>query len=264
MKIGIIGYGYVGKAMDKFFKRKHETLVYDPLHKDESIKKTINECCEMAVLCVPTPMKEDGSCDLQYIESTFEWLRVELILIKSTIPPGTVDLLKEKYGKRIVFSPEYIGEGNYYVPPQYMHPTEVVRHPFQIFGGDEKDTSDMISLFVPIMGPHVFFYQTDAKTAEMIKYMENAWGAMKVTFANEMFECCGAVGIDYWKAREGWLLDNRTEKMHTAVFQNKRGFGGKCFPKDVNALVRFSERAGYEPKLIKEVLASNNRFRMAK
>jgi UDP-glucose 6-dehydrogenase len=118
----------------------------------------------------------------------------------------------------------------------------------------------MVQWFIPIMGPHVFFYQVDAKTAEVVKYWENTWGALKVTFVNEMYEVCKTLGVDYYKAREGWLLDSRIEKMHTAVFAESRGFGGKCYPKDVHALAHESESRGYEPKLIKQVLASNEDF----
>lgn len=106
----------------------------------------------------------------------------------------------------------------------------------------------------------MFFYQVDAKTAEVIKYWKNTWGALKVTFVNEMFDVCKALGVDYYKAREGWLLDSRIEKAHTAVFVDERGFSGKCYPKDVNALARASEDAGYTPKLIRQVLANNTEY----
>lgn len=272
MKIAIIGYGYVGKAMASFFLRRNEIVVYDPFVFDRSndSDKTKNfltdshdevNACGLAVICVPTPMSDDGVCDTSIVEETVSWLKTPLILIKSTVPPGTTDMLKGKYGGNIVFSPEYIGEGKYYVPQwKYPDPNDMVSHTFQVFGGDKKDTTRLVDIFIKIMGPHVFFYQTDAKSAEFVKYMENAWGAMKVTFCNEMYEICTALGVDYNTVREGWALDSRVEKMHTAVFPDSRGFGGKCFPKDVNALVGFAKHAGYDAKLIRQVLASNDEF----
>lgn len=261
-KVAIIGYGYVGKAMERFFIRRYDVVIYDPFSTDVvSASKEEANACGLSVLCVPTPMKEDASCDTSIVEETLSWLNTPLILIKSTITPGTTEKLIHKHKKRIVFSPEYMGESKYYTPEhKYPSPTEMVKHEFQIFGGSREDTEEMVQWFIPIMGPHVFFYQVDSTTAELIKYWENTWGALKVTFVNEMYEVCKAFGVDYYKAREGWLLDSRIEKMHTAVFADSRGFGGKCYPKDVHALVRATENAGYSPKLIKQVLASNEEF----
>lgn len=255
-KIAIIGYGYVGSAYHKLFP---EAVIYDPA-KGYKNKKEVN-LCDLAIVCVPTPSKPDGSCDTSIVEKTVSWLKTPLILIKSTIPPGTTKKLKKKYKKRICHSPEYIGEGKYYVPPwKYPHPSEVQHHTFMIIGGDPKDREEIISIFLPVLGPDKFYFQVDETTSELIKYMENAWGATKVTFCNEFYEIAKRFNVDYNLLREGFLLDSRVERMHTAVFKDKRGFGGKCFPKDLNALVRFSEKAGYEPKLIKQVLKSNEEF----
>lgn len=84
---------------------------------------------------------------------------------------------------------------------------------------------------------------------------------MKVTFANEMYEICRALGVDYWKAREGWALDGRVEKMHSAVFKDARGYSGKCLPKDIQALIVSARAAGYEAELLEEIVRSNKKFR---
>jgi nucleotide sugar dehydrogenase len=259
MKIGIVGMGYVGKAMIEFFKTKYPIEAYDP--GVGYINKEVINTCDLAVVCVPTPMGPNGECDTSIVEEVVSWIKAPLILIKSTVAPGTTDRLKAKYGKRICFSPEYIGESAYYTPEKYMHPTEMIRHPFQVFGGDPEDTKALVDIFVRVMGPHVFFYQVDTKTAEIIKYWENIYFALKVTFANEMYECCKAFGVDFWKAREGWALDNRVEKMHSAVFVDNRGYGGKCYPKDISAFVKAAEAAGYVPALLKQVIASNKGFK---
>lgn len=254
--IAIIGLGYVGSAYQRLFP---QAVVYDPAngYKD---KKTVNRC-DLAIVCVPTPAADDGSCDTSLVEETVAWLKTPVILIKSTVTPGTTRRLKRKYHKRICHSPEYIGEGKYYVAPwKYPHPTDVEHHTFVIIGGDRADRAAVIDAFLPRLGPDKVYFQTDETTSELIKYAENAWGATKVTFCNELYSIAEKLGVDYAELREGLLLDSRIERMHTAVFRHKRGFGGRCYPKDVSALVKFAEKAGYEPKLIKQVLASNEEF----
>ena len=255
-KIAIVGLGYVGSAYQRLFP---EAIVYDPA-KGFKDKKAVNQC-SLAIVCVPTLATADGSCDISIVEEAVSWLKTPVILIKSTVPPGTTKRLKKKYKKRLCHSPEYIGEGKYYIPPwKYPHPTDIEHHTFVIIGGDRRDRTEVIAAFLPRLGPDKIYFQTDATTSELIKYAENAWGATKVTFANELYSIAERLGVDYNELREGLLLDSRIERMHTAVFKDKRGFGGKCFPKDLSALVKFSEKAGYEPKLIKQVLASNADF----
>lgn len=261
-KIAIIGHGYVGNAVFNFFKDNvYDIVVVDPKYTDY-IEMQEKACeADFAVICVPTPEAEDHSVDLSYVEEVLGWLEAPLILIKSTIPPGTTDMLKAKYGKRIVFSPEYIGEGKYEVQDyrhDWPHPTDMKRHSFQIFGGDKQDTVEVAEYFQRVVGPEPMMALTDAKTAELCKYMENAWGATKVTFCNEFFDIAKAFGVEYQELRELWLLDGRVERMHTAVFQGKRGFGGKCWPKDVNGIVEQSKKVGYKPELLSKVLEVND------
>lgn len=254
--IAIIGLGYVGSAYQKLFP---EASIYDP-PKGFTDKHKVNEC-ELAIICVPTESKKDGSCDTSIVEKTVAWLKTPLILIKSTVPPGTTKYLKKKYRKRICHSPEYIGEGKYYVAPwKYPHPTDILHHNFMIIGGNPEDREEILQYFLPVLGPDKFYYHVDETTSELIKYMENAWGAAKVTFCNEFYEIAKRFNIDYGQLREGFLLDSRVERMHTAVFKNKRGFSGKCFPKDLSALIKFSEAAGYTPGFIKQVIKSNDEF----
>lgn len=265
--IGVCGPGYVGQGIIRLFGDQVQA-VYSPsgnsvpaeFKNGRDTKEAINKC-DLVVIAAPTPMGEDGRCDTSAIEETASWVTVPLVLIKSTIPPGTTEMLNEKYGKRFAFSPEYMGEGKYFTPFwKYPDPVEMKYHSFQIFGGPREVTNGILDIFQRKLGPHVFYAQTDSRTAEVVKYMENSWGAMKVTWANEWYEIAKAHGVDYREARELWALDSRVEKMHTAVFPDKRGFGGKCFPKDVNAIVKATEAKGYEPKIMKQVLASNEEF----
>jgi len=292
-KVAIIGHGFVGKGMSKIFP---DAYVYDPSYPVKvgiigeqnqdpdkpywiANKESINKDCGLAIICVPTPplgmgeqkVNEDEDkflgVDLSYIEDVLSWLKVDLVLIKSTVPPGTTDMLQVKFGdhdarlfRKICFSPEYMGEGNYYTPPKYPDPLDPRKHDFMIIGGDKKDCQDVLAYFIPKLGPAKTYYIVDAVEAEAVKYMENTWGAMKVSFCQEWFEMCEKFGASYERVREGLLLDSRVEPMHTAVFRNKRGFGGKCYPKDLLGIISASEKAGYEPKFLKEVWETNKRM----
>src|SRR3989344_3961415 len=232
-QVAIIGYGYVGKAMHKIFPN---ALVYDV---NMGSQDEVNEKAELAIICVPTPSKEDGFCDTSVVEEMIGWLKTPLILIKSTIPPGTTEKLKEKYQKRFCFSPEYIGEGKYAIPPwKYPDPEDPRFHGFLIIGGARPDAERITQIFQRRLGPDTVYRITDSKTAELTKYMENAWLATKVIFCNEFYDIAEKFGVSYAELRELWLLDPRVGRMHTAVFADERGFGGKCLPKDVSAIIK--------------------------
>lgn len=254
-KIGIIGYGYVGKAIHAFFKDHYEVFVYDPYVEGTDSKKDIN-ACDLGVVCVPTPMGKDRSCDISLVDEVVSWLETPLIIIKSTVAVGTTDDLSLKYGQRIVFSPEYCGESTYWSP--YSFHTKIVDTPFFTFGGEPRDTSECIDYYLPVAGPTKTYHQTTAEVAEMAKYMENAFYATKIAFCNEMYTICESVGVDWNSVREAWLLDPRINPMHTAVFIHKRGYSGKCLPKDTNELIALAESHGITPHVLEGVKKSND------
>jgi len=258
LKIGIIGFGYVGKAMHKLFSNHYHIEIYDPLYDHSCTRDKIN-ACDAAIICVPTPKSKTGECCTDIVEDVVSWLETPLILIKSTVKVGTTEKLKEEYLKRIVFSPEYCGESSYWTP--YGFHSDIKETPFFTFGGDRKDTSEFVSIYMPVVGPTKTYRQTTSAEAEMAKYMENVFYAMKITFCYEMSEICKATNVDYNEVRELWLLDPRINPMHTAVFKdNDYPFSGKCLPKDTAALVELSKGADYDSRLIKEVLESNERI----
>ena len=289
-KIAIIGMGYVGQAMAQFFARRYEIVGFDlppgktrgarwtnrshlddqgiqdrPWHSGDGWEgpDLFNEKvpCDLAVVCVLTPQAPDGSCDTSIVEEVVGWLETPLILLKSTVPPGTTDRLRETTGKRIVFSPEYTGESAYYTPPPYDFASDVAKEPWYTFGGDSADCDAIIEFFVPIAGPCKTYHKCTAAEAEMAKYMENAFYAIKIAAVYEFKAICETLGISWHSAREAWLLDPRIGPMHTAAW-TKEGppFGGKCLPKDTAALVRFAREAGYDASLFAEVLATNERL----
>ena len=283
--IGIVGYGYVGQAMHRMFRDKYECVIKlnrsnvgyrtrlggrEEL-KQNDIRPDINKC-DLTIICVPTPMKKDEfvevngmkvyRCDTSIVEGVVEWCESTVIMIKSTIEVGTVDRLKEKYpNKRIVFSPEYVGEGSYYVTPRMDFQTDAVKTPFFICGGDQKDCEFIFDILTPVMGPECHYKSMPARDAEFVKYIENDYFAHKVVWANEKRKMAEALGVNWHNAREGWGLDPRVDKMHTGIFVTSRGYSGKCLPKDMNAIMYASVKAGYTPTMEVGMLKSNMEMR---
>lgn len=246
MKIGIIGYGHVGKAMKELFK---DAIVYDKYLNIGSMNE-INDCYG-AFICVPTPMKKDGSCDTSAVEETINACTAKVIILRSTVRVGFTKEMEMKTGKKIVFQPEYYGE--------------TVAHPFAnlsdrtwlSFGG-MKDAIDLaIDVYKTVINANVRIYQASSDEVEMAKYMENAFLATKVTFCNEMFEICEKLGVDYNQAREIWIADPRIGTSHTLVYKDNRGYGGSCLPKDISSINEQAETAGCDTTLLKAVIKKN-------
>ena len=240
--------------MSRLFTSSHEVTAKE-INDDYT---NVNQS-DLAIICVPTPMKEDGSCDISTVEDVIAESKAPLYLIKSTIPPGTTEYLDRIYKKNIVFSPEYIGEGSYPTPwfTGIPHSTDVSKHNFHIFGGQAHLTSEMVDIFTPVCGPYCKYMQTDSTTAELVKYMENAFFATKVTFCHDFFNIAKAFGSDYNEVRELWLLDKRNDRGSTAVFRNKLGYDGKCLPKDISGIYHAAKRAGHRSKLLEGVMQTN-------
>lgn len=255
--IGIIGMGVVGQAMEELLKEHYDYYLYDKYKSEtpDSTKKYINKC-DVGIICVPTPMAKDGSCDTSEVEEVLGWLKTPLIIIKSTVPVGFTDdyILSPS---KIVFSPEYIGESKYFNPIyKTMADTD-----FMVFGGTSTATRMAVEVFKPVMGPICKYIQCTSMEAEMAKYMENTFFATKIAFCQEFYDICEAYGVDYDTVREVWLNDQRINRMHTAVFENDRGFGGKCLPKDLSAIIESSKKEGYNPELLNQVKKENEKRR---
>jgi len=251
--VAIVGFGAVGRGM--------KTLFPDAVPFDEPLgigtREQVNRC-QFAFVCVPTPAGEDGRCDTSIVEEVVAWIDCPTIVLRSTVPPGTTELLAERHGKHIVFQPEY-------------GPGETPDHPFAdvrsirwiILGGRRAWTRPVCDLYKRVFNSDVVMQQTDARTAELAKYMENAYLAMKVAFCNEFYDLAERIGVDYNELRELWLLDPRIGRSHTWVHPDDRGFGGKCLPKDLQALIHFGGDTGQELRLLRGVAESNTLVRDA-
>lgn len=226
MRVGIYGYGFLGKAMHRLFENTgHEIVIRDP----EQGHLQPMDGIDLAIICVPTPPGPQGECNVSIVTKVVKTCPADLILIKSTVSPGTTDTLKRDTNKRIVFSPEYMGESKYFVPDRWLNPTDARKHGFMIVGGHEEDTADIIDIFLPILGPTCRFRQMEAKQAEIVKYIENSFFAVKVMFANEIRRICEASGVGYHPVREAWVDDPRTIRTTPLRFETSEGSAANVF-----------------------------------
>lgn len=251
-KVGVVGGGVVGGAMVKLCGP--DTVVYDPYKPELARNKDRINTCDAVFICVPTPMSDDGSCNTSIVEEAVAWVEAPLIIIRSTVTPGTTDRLAKKYNKTLVFQPEYLGETVAHVFGS------MAEREFVVLGGTPEAVSKAADFYKHYYNAYVRMYFGDAATAEVCKYMENAFYAVKVTFVNEFHDIAKAHGVDFNQLRELWLADTRISRDHTFVYPDARGFSGKCLPKDCNGIVHSSREHGYEPKLMAATLKINDDF----
>jgi nucleotide sugar dehydrogenase len=249
MKIGIVGQGYVGTAVRTIFEKHYDVYTYDI--KEKCNCSDMNELVvesDIIFVCVPTPMNPDGSCNIDIVKSVVreideisydEWVDGDkIVAIKSTIPPGTTnDLNKECKNISVIFNPEFLTEANF---------IEDFRNQSRIIIGGERPSTTTLRQVYSLVFPDATIVKTGSKTAEMVKYMTNTFLTTKVSFANEMYQVCDKLNIDYDKVVEYSTYDERLGKSHWAVPgpDGHLGFGGSCFPKDINALISMSDDLG--------------------
>ncbi len=246
MKLGIVGYGVVGKALARIFAYEPgstRVFLYDTGIQgiDTEGSRSAIQQCDLVFVAVPTPEGPDGACDTSAVEQVVRWVEPP-ICIKSTVPPGTVDRLMAVTGRKICFSPEYVGETPW-------HPwKEIESHGFVIVGGHPDVCDLVVRAYQAFVGPLARYYVTDAKTAELCKYMENAFLATKVAFVNQFYDLAEAMGVNYNELRELWLADERIGRSHTIVTE-ERGYRGRCLPKDMAAIIHAAKAVGGAPLL---------------
>ena len=189
-------------------------------------------------------MKKDGSCDTSIVEGVVKELNElaltrqcsnRIIAIKSTIPPGTTERLNEECKNiQVVFNPEFLTEANFI--EDFKNQDRI------IIGGPRPSATVVRRLFYKVF-PKSHIIKTSSTIAEMVKYTTNTFLSVKVSFANEIKQICDGVGVDYDKVTEYATYDERLGKSHWSVPgpDGHYGIGGSCFPKDINALISFSD-----------------------
>jgi UDPglucose 6-dehydrogenase len=269
-KIGIIGRGFVGSAVEFGFSAQTgcnaELRVYDKdkTKSTHTLDETVNGS-DFIFLSVPTPSNPDGSMHLGILESALEDIQNvnkrpgNIILIRSTVIPGTTEKLAKKFTKlNMVFNPEFLTERS--------AKFDFINQARFILGGRKRNTARVAELFRWRFGDSIPCIETTFQTAEMIKYMNNCFFATKVSFLNEMKLIADKCGVDWDMAIEGFVRDGRIGHSHLSVPgpDGKWGFGGSCFPKDVQAMIDFGESLGLYLHTLKGVWNTNCNVRPEK
>tara|TARA_B100000989_G_C19523698_1_gene465653 strand:+ start:2063 stop:2890 length:828 start_codon:yes stop_codon:yes gene_type:complete len=251
-KVGIIGNGFVGESQAFAFSPTCDIKIYDknPLRSVNKLNDVLK--CDFVFVCVPTPMKSDGSQDFSFIENVFnDAINGPIYIIKSTIVPGSTKMLSNKFKKLdIVFSPEFLTERTAKL--------DMLTQARIIFGGDEVLTNKCEKLFSQRFMNRTFIH-TDSTTAEYIKYMNNNFFATKVSIMNEYYRLGKKIGINWEKALHGFAADGRIGDSHLHVPgpDGKFGFGGTCFPKDINAMISFAKDKGIKMNTLEAAWKTN-------
>lgn len=221
MKGIIVGYGNVGKNLHKELA-KLNLDIYDPFL--GYTKKHFAEY-DLAFVCVDTPMMKDGRCDLSQVHDAVEETDADIIVLKSTVPVGTTEMLALGYGKKIVFSPEYYGT------TQHCNNFDF---DFTILGGNPDDCHKVQQYLQKVYDARHRFFKTDSRTAELCKYMENCYLATKVSFCVQFWELAKQFGVDYDSLRELFVCDPRVGPSHTFVYDQMPYWQSHCLDKDVS------------------------------
>jgi len=264
--IGVVGLGFVGTAVKNGFEKKVNVETYDKYSEDKSTCTSLEELVsktKILFLCLPTPMNPDGSCDLSIIKETV--LKIDelatkehVVVIKSTILPGTTSDLNQVCANiQVVFNPEFLTEANYI--EDFKNQTRIV------LGGPRPGTTVVKTLYKKVF-EETPIIKTGSTTAEFVKYFLNCFLATKVSFANEFKQVCDRMNVDFDKVVEYALYDKRVGNTHFSVPgpDGQPGFGGSCFPKDLNAFINLAERLDVNSMVLSSVWKKNLELRPEK
>ena len=245
MTIGVIGQGYVGTAIKLGFQDHYDVITYDKYDIAKSTHPKISDLVEetkVIFVCVPTPMRKDGTCYTGIVEEVIreinETANDHIVVIKSTVPPGTTDRFNHEFSNvTVIFNPEFLTEENFL--DDFKNQNRI------ILGGSRKGTNKLRQIYSKVF-PKATIVKTGDKHAEMVKYFTNCFLATKVSFANEMYNICEQLDLDYDKIVEYATYDERLGKSHWAVPgpDGDFGFGGHCLPKDLSAIINKFETYG--------------------
>ena len=264
-KIGVVGNGFVGSAIVGGFSLVADVMVHDndALRTTHSLKELVTES-EYIFVSVPTPMKksENNKMDLTIMDNVIENISKlssstsSIVILKSTILPRTTEKYAKKY-KNIdfVFCPEFLTERTARL--DFINSSRIII-------GTEKDAvADKVENMLRVRFPYTKIIKTDSTTAEFIKYMNNCFFAAKISIMNEFYQASVALDVDWDKALDGFLSDGRVGNSHLDVpgHDGQYGFGGKCFPKDINAFINLFIEIGISPTMLEAAWEKNMEVR---
>ena len=267
-KIGLVGRGFVGDAILQGMVHAFDIIWCDPCDKEWSYRSAnitrmsldnlVKSVDGPIFLCLPTPMKKDGSADISIIEGVVKEINElcdeqKVLVIKSTVPPGTTEAFNARYDNiRCVFNPEFLTE---------RAAVEDFKNQDRIIIGGPHIAVSIVKQMYQTAYPQVSTTKTSSTIAEMVKYNTNCFLATKVAYANEIYQICDGLGIDYDKVVEYSAKDKRLGTSHWAVpgpmpasdgsGKLLPGYSGSCFVKDINALMHLAKELGVDPKVMR-------------
>lgn len=251
-KIGVVGNGFVGSAIVKGFLQYNDVKIYDAdtSKSTHSLEDVITQ--DVVFVCLPTPMfKDTFECDTSYIVNFFNnvialnYNSNTVFIIKSTVPIGTTDYLCEKFKPlKIVHSPEFLTARTALI--DFITPSR------NIVGGKEENGVQIIKSLYEYRFPGVKCFTMKSSESEFVKYFTNTFFATKVSFFNEMFLLIQKLGLNWNNILEGVMTDGRIGISHHQVpgHDGDMGFGGTCFPKDINAFIKTFEKNNINPIML--------------
>ena len=266
--VGILGNGFVGSSIASGLALHANVKIHDP-NPDRSLN-TFEEVvdCDFVFVSVPTPMNlsKNNEIDLSVVREVFSSVNTykrrnkdsnqdSIFVLKSTVVPGTTDYLQELYPNlKIVFNPEFLTERS--AKLDFINTSRVVI-------GGEEGLCDKLEDLYRVRFPHTLIIKTDTKSAEFIKYMCNCFFATKISFMNEMKQASNLLDLNWESVMKGFLSDGRIGNSHVDVpgHDGSLGFGGKCFPKDVNAFMNFLEKEGVKTTMLTAAWEKNQEVR---
>jgi UDPglucose 6-dehydrogenase len=267
-RLGIVGHGFVGSAVDYAFTNPLvATTIVDPKY-----GTTIDDLTQVdphcVFVCAPTPMSENHTVDASIVEDVVLKLMhhtQSLVVIKSTVTPDVIDRLynsmDDRQANRLVYNPEFLTEKS--------AQEQFVDAKFHVVGGSESATAELMQIYDCFsLCSTKEFYRMSAHEASFVKYGINTYLATKVTFFNQFYDLVNSYQCSYNIITRAMGADSRVGIGHTRVpgYDGKRGFGGACFPKDIAAFLKFSEHTKEDGEkvcfdMIKEVIRINNDYR---
>lgn len=255
-KIGCMGIGFVGGALKELLETKYSVNSYDkfkePYNTKEHLEKALDS--DVIFLCVPT-LFDWKLMDYYYsaIEDCLSQIPDDkIVVIKSTVQPGTCEKMSEKRGHKIVFNPEFLREVTAVEDMKNADRT--------VLGGDITNCEVICDIYKALYPFEMKYIFTTWEIAELTKIATNSFLASKVSFCNEIEEYCNRKDISYDAFREVWLADKRIGRGHTQV-TDKGGFSGTCFPKDINALITSMKKVGMDPIFHRATWNTNCQYR---
>jgi UDPglucose 6-dehydrogenase len=254
MNIGIIGLGVVGTACKNgFASQGHDVLVHD-IKLGTNIVDIIGT--DIVYVCIPTPISKNGTCDLSELRLIVQQLKTNLysgvIAIKSTVPPGTTQQLLNETSLNICFVPEFLRE--WCATDDFIN-----NHKLLAIGCNTQEVFEISKKSHGSL-PETVCRLTPTE-AEILKYYSNVFNALRVTFANKMFELCQMLGADYNTVKETYLIRKTATQDYMDCSDDLRGYGGLCLPKDTKVLMNVFAQLGLDLELISAIDKDNAKFK---